>query len=477
MGRIVVVSNRVSTAPTSSSTANIGGLAIAVHAALDYESAIWFGWTGEIADHAPSSPRVLNDGRLTRILVDLSREDYRRYYAGFSNRTLWPLFHYRIDLVEFDHRNYIAYRRVSETFARHLEGFLQPEDLVWIHDYHLIPLASALRARGIGNRLGFFLHTPFPAREVLTTLPVHEELVRGLCAYDVVGFQTRDDLHAFRDYIVREAEGTVGSEGIVSAFGCNTYADAYPISIDPEATAARAERGAAGNQARRLRESLAGRELIIGVDRLDYSKGLIKRFEAVEQLLEEHPEHRRRLVVLQIAPPTRGDVPEYQHLRSTLDAQIGHINGRFAEPDLLPVRYLNRHFGQETLFGFYRASSIGLVTPLRDGMNLVAKEYVASQDPADPGVLVLSRFAGAAHELKDALIVNPYDTTAVAAALDRALNMALDERQRRYEAMMSALRRNDIRAWRDAFLRALSKPTLPFREVKRARRPTPLTAY
>lgn len=468
MGRIVIVSNRVSSA--SASLSGPGGLVIAVSAALEREQAMWLGWSGNIVDSPPTAPRQIRDGRLTRVLIDLSREGYERYYAGFSNRALWPLLHSRIDLVEFEHKDYAGYRRVNEEFARHLQPLLKPDDLIWVHDYHLILLGACLRAQGIANRIGFFLHTPFPSPGVLTTLPVHEDLVRGLCAYDVVGFQTDKDLYAFTDYVEREIRGEVRDGGRVSAFGRVLHAAAFPISIDPEAAARRAARAVTQPQCQRLHQSLAGRNLIIGVDRLDYSKGLLKRFQAVELLLESHPEYRRSIVVLQIASPTRGDVPEYQQLRSFLDGLVGHINGRFAEPDRQQVRYINRHFSQDTLFGFYRLSTVGLVTPLIDGMNLVAKEFVASQDPTDPGVLILSRFAGAASELDAALIVNPYDPVAVAAALDRALAMPREERQERYQTLMDVLRRNDINAWRDSYIEALAGPMTAERRIERRRR-------
>lgn len=465
LGRIVIVSNRVSSASLSSP----GGLVVAVSAALEREQAIWFGWSGNVVDIPPAAPRQIRDGRLTRVLIDLLREDYEHYYAGFSNRALWPLLHYRIDLVEFEYADYAGYQRVNEEFARLLEPLLEPDDLIWVHDYHLILLGACLRARGIANRIGFFLHTPFPPPGILTTLPVHEDLVRGMCSYDVVGFQTDKDLYAFTDYIEKEAHGEVRN-GDISAFGRSLYAAAFPISIDPEAAAKHAARSVKQPQCQRLQQSLAGRNLIIGVDRLDYSKGLIKRLQAVELLLESHPEYRRSTVVLQIASPTRGDVPEYQQLRSFLDGLVGHINGRFAEPDRQQVRYVNRHFSQDTLFGFYRLSSVGLVTPLIDGMNLVAKEFIATQDPKDPGVLVLSCFAGAARELNAALVVNPYDPVAVARALDRALAMSHEERQERYQALMKVLRRNDIKAWRDSYIEALAGQVADERKTERRSR-------
>jgi trehalose 6-phosphate synthase len=454
MGRLVIASNRVG----SSLKGNEGGLATAMLAAFDRREVIWFGWSGEVTDEPSGPTRVQREGRLTRMLVDLERSDYEGYYLEFANCVLWPVFHYRVNLAEYDRERWAAYGRVNDMFAERLVPALEPDDILWVHDYHMIPLGAALRRLRVDNPIGFFLHIPFPAPEVLATLPVHEALVRTLFAYDLVGFQTEKDLQAFRDYVEREAGGWSDDDGTMHAYGTSVRAGSFPISIDTRLVAARAARATSTRQAARLRDSLSDRQLVIGVDRLDYTKGLVHRFDAVERLLEANPQHRRDIVVLQIAPPSREDVPEYQRIRAELDARIGRINGRFGEPDHLPLRYINRSFRQETLFGFYRASRVGLVTPLRDGMNLVAKEFVASQDPDDPGVLVLSRFAGAATELTTALIVNPFDVDQIAGALDRALAMPVEERRARYETMMAQLDGHDVHAWREAFLDALQQP-------------------
>ena len=453
MGRLVIVSNRVG----SSLKGNEGGLATAMLAAFDQQEVVWLGWSGEITDGPPGPTRVHREGRLTRMLVDLERADYEGYYLEFANSVLWPVFHYRVNLAEYGRERWATYGRVNEMFAERLVPALAPDDILWVHDYHMIPLGAALQRLRVDNPIGFFLHIPFPAPEVLATLPVHEALVRALFAYDLVGFQTEKDLQAFRDYVEREAGGWIGGDGTVHAYGTSVRAGSCPISIDPRLVADRAARAASTRRAARLRESLSDQRLVIGVDRLDYTKGLVHRFDAVERLLETNPQYRRAIVVLQIAPPSREDVLEYQRIRAELDARIGRINGRFGEPDHLPVRYVNRSFRQETLFGFYRASRVALVTPLRDGMNLVAKEFIASQDPDNPGVLVLSRFAGAARELDTALIVNPFDVDQIADALDRALAMPVEERRDRYGAMMAQLEEHNVHAWRDAFLDALQR--------------------
>ena len=450
-GRLIVVSNRV--APVDESKGTAGGLAIGMLAALREAGGLWFGWSGRINSGAAAShPSLVEHAGITYATMDLTPQDCAGYYNGHANRTLWPLFHYRLHLTDYDRKDCATYLNVNRWFAEKLAPLLQPDDLIWVNDYHLIPLGEALRTRGLRNRIGFFLHTPFPAPQVLTALPNHAQMMRQLMAYDVIGFQTAVDLRAFRDYMRFEADGTIHADGRVSAYGRTALAGAFPIGIDTEDFAALASDTEAAAKTRRLRTSLLQRDLIIGVDRLDYSKGLVERFCAYQRFLELYPKRRTRVVLMQIAPSTRSEVPEYQEIRRTLERMAGHINGRFAEPEWVPIRYLNRSFTRRVLAGYYRTARIGLVTPLRDGMNLVAKEYVAAQNPEDPGVLVLSQFAGAAQELDSALIVNPFDTDGVAEAIEQALSMPLEERKERWEAMMDQLRRQDITAWRESFV-------------------------
>ena len=456
--RIVVVSNRV--APIDEGRTAAGGLAVAVLAALRRSGGVWFGWSGEVAAAPGEAVRLTERGRLATATVDLGEADYEAYYNGFANATLWPLFHYRVDLVNFERANYAGYRRVNADFARKLAGLLKPDDAIWVHDYHLIPLGEELRRLGIGNRIGFFLHTPLPPRELLATLPVHGELMRCLAFFDLVGLQTERDRQRLCGYLAGEADAVVdegGGGAAVRAFGREFRVEAHPIGID----AAHVERSAAGTanirDVARLKASLAGRRLIVGVDRLDYSKGLTQRFDAFAHLLRSHPDTHNRVSLMQIAPPTRGGVAEYSEIRRALDTLAGHVNGEFADVDWVPIRYLNRSFSRRTLFGFLRLARVGLVTPLRDGMNLVAMEYLASQPADDPGVLVLSRFAGAAQYLPGALIVNPYDVEGVAETVRAALAMPLGERRERWQGAMRALRSNSVEAWYERFLARLAK--------------------
>ena len=451
--RLVVVSNRVAMADPGGKSA--GGLAIGILAALRRSGGIWFGWSGEVADAPPVAAEVVHGDEITYATLDLARSDYEPYYNGFANRVLWPLFHYRPDLIEFKREDFAGYLRVNRQFAAYLAPLLAPNDMIWVHDYHLMPLADELRRLGVMQPIGFFLHTPFPAAEMLRILPSHAKLMRALCSYDLIGFQTETDLAGFRDYLLRCADGRIAADGEITAFGRRLRADVFAIGIDVDAIADQAAQSVGNRQMKRLQESLRGRNLIIGVDRLDYSKGLPQRFRAFERMLETFPETRGRVALMQIAPPTRSEVPEYLQIRRSLETAAGHINGRFAEFDWMPLRYLNKSFNHRTLCGFLRAAHVGLVTPLRDGMNLVAKEYVAAQDPDDPGVLVLSCFAGAAQELSDALLVNPFDIDGVAEAINDALAMPREERIERWQAMMSLIRRNDITAWRENFVAAL----------------------
>ena len=456
--RIVIVSNRV--APVNEGKSAAGGLAVAVLAALRRSGGVWFGWSGEVVDAPDESVTVTESGRLTRATVDLGERDHEEYYNRFANATLWPLFHYRVDLVNFDRVNYAGYRRVNAAFAHRLAGLLRPDDLIWVHDYHLIPLGQELRRLGVRNRLGLFLHTPLPPRELLATLPVHKALMRCFSHFDLVGFQTETDRGHLLDYLVREAGARVEErEGgaVVRAFRRVFRVETHPIGIDTRYVERNAAKAESSREYERLRVSLGGRRLIVGVDRLDYSKGLVQRFDAFAHFLRAHPRHRNRVSLMQVAPPSRGGIAEYSEIRRTLETLAGHVNGEFAEVDWVPIRYLNKSFGRRSLFGFLRHAQVGLVTPLRDGMNLVAMEYLASQRPDDPGVLVLSRFAGAAEYLPDALIVNPYDVDGVAKTIQAALTMPVEERQERWRRSMHVLRSNSVEAWYERFVARLSE--------------------
>ena len=461
MSRLVVVSNRVAD-PRKSAAA--GGLAVALSDALQASGGLWFGWSGQVAEDDSglgATPRVTRVGDITLATLDLSQADHDAYYLGYANSVLWPVFHNRLDLAALERGDLDGYRRVNRLFAQRLSALLQPDDVVWVHDYHLIPLAAELRALGCAQRIGFFLHIPLPPPLLLAAIPQHEWLMRSLFAYDQIGFQSETDVAHFSRYVRHEGQAAQHDKDLFEAFGRSVRARAVPIGIDVDEFQALGRGREAREMAATLRTQHGRRSLVVGVDRLDYSKGLPQRLRAFRRLLQDYPENRGHTVLLQVAAPSREAVHAYAELRTELDTLSGQINGEHGDIDWMPVRYLHRTVSRRRLPGLYASARVALVTPLRDGMNLVAKEYVAAQDPADPGVLVLSRFAGAAEQMADALLVNPYDIDAVAQATQRALRMPLDERRIRHERLLAGLRTHDVHWWQQEFLKNLTEGPSP----------------
>jgi trehalose 6-phosphate synthase len=455
--RIVNVSNRLA---LPQETDPSGGLAVGVLAAMRESGGLWFGWSGET--HAGAAfecaPTVTLREGIEFATVPLPERLHELFYNGFANGTLWPLFHYFLDGFRYRDDEYQAYGEANAFFATQLVPLLGEDDLIWVHDYHLMPLAAQLRRQRVRSPAGFFLHIPFPHFEVLRALPHHAQLLEALLAYDLVGFQTETDRTAFLSAIAAVfATASISADGTIRLGNRAIDSGVFPIGIDVAAVARAATRSEPGAAVRHLKEGLLGRHLIIGVDRLDYSKGLLERFEAYRQFLEDSPQHHGRVTYLQIAPLGRQSVKAYARIREDLEQSSGRTNGRYAQVDWTPIRYLNRNFPHSTLMGFLRAAHVCLVTPVRDGMNLVAKEFVAAQDAADPGVLILSDRAGAACELQDALIVNPYDTRQIAGALRQALEMPLKERRARHERLLTCLRAHDVHAWHRRFIDSLSR--------------------
>jgi trehalose 6-phosphate synthase len=428
---------------------------VGVLAALRHTGGVWFGWSGETSEVPAEEPEVLTRGNIRFATIDLKPAEFDAYYNGYCNGTLWPLFHYFPDRFTHEQRQYEAYQAVNAEFARQLMKVLRPGDAVWVHDYQLIPLGRYLRELRFDGPIGFFLHIPFPHVQILRLLPNYAELVRDMCQYDLAGFQTADDMRSFLSCL-EPAPGSLPTSQRIEFAGRSVRLGAYPIGIDVDAVINAAVTTYAQETVQRMAVSLMGRKLIIGVDRLDYTKGLTERFAAYEQFLERFPENQGQVTFLQIAPPSRSDVLAYGEIRRGLEQCAGRLNGRFAEADWTPIRYLNRDYTHATLMGFLRAAKVALVTPVRDGMNLVAKEFVAAQDPEDPGVLILSPMAGAAQELRSALLVNPFDKRGMAMALQSALNMPLDERRQRHEDLLAAVRQHDIHNWYGTFVQDLT---------------------
>ncbi len=452
MTRLIVISNRVSAALGASGSQ--GGLAVALTAALRESHGIWFGWSGDVTDDFNGQIKFDRMNGVTTATVDLEEQDVEEYYNGYANRTLWPLFHYRIDLAEYERGFAGGYQRANERFADTVRPLIEPDDAIWIQDYHMIPLGAELRERGCDNRIGFFLHTPWPPRRLLLTLPDAADFVRTMFAYDVIGFHTDEWRQSFVDFATIEC-GATFADGILRVDDRAMRLVTCPIGIDSKEFSAVATSETAQKTFEQMRRSADGRAMIVGVDRLDYSKGLEERFLGYERFLRESPEERKAVFLLQIAPPSRETVESYQRIRSSLEGLSGRINGEHADLDWVPIRYVNQGYPRNVLAGVYRAARIGLVTPLRDGLNLVAKEYVAAQDPEDPGVLILSRFAGAAVQMKEALLVNPYSAEEMADSIRAALAMSREERIERWRAMFDNVTREDVHWWRKRFTDAL----------------------
>ena len=452
MARIFIISNRVA---IPKSGIHPGGLEVVLKATLRNHPCVWLGWSGEV--NARPRTKTIKQGDNSYIITDLKPEDFDEYYNGFANRVLWPIFHYRLDLAEFSRRDLSGYMRVNEHFADELTKVLEPDDIVWVHDYHLIPLAKALRARNLENRIGFFLHIPLPPPEILTAMPNHDTLIPALGAYDLVGFQTDGDAANFARYLAKEL-GTPSHMSLRLGSGDRAMRiGTFPVGIETRDFTRLARRAARTSFVQQVSASVPG-TLMIGVDRMDYSKGITPKLEAYDRFLSAHPEWHGKITYLQITPKSRSAIKEYSEMEAAVNSAAGRINGAYGQANWLPMRYVNRPYSRTALAGLYAAARVGLVTPMRDGMNLVAKEYVAAQDPADPGVLILSRFAGAADEFRAALLVNPYDPDAVGAAIARAVAMPLDERRKRHNELYSALLQNDISLWGDRFLKALMGP-------------------
>jgi trehalose 6-phosphate synthase len=433
-------------------------LEVAIRSYLKRHRGLWFGWSGRIAAKGDVAIREVESGGVTYITTDLTRADYQEYYNGFANRMLWPILHYRLDLAEYSSLDLTGYLRVNDHFADQLHKVLQPDDVIWVHDYHLLPLAKALRERGRENRIGFFLHVPFPPPELVTALPKHERIILSLCHYDLVGFQTDTDADNLARYLKDECRMPNRGPRTFIAGQRTVQIGTFPVGVETAEFERLARRSVRSPFVREVNASLAGRAMIIGVDRLDYSKGIGLRLKAFERLLADHPPRRGAVTYLQITPRSRSEIKEYSEMERHISETVGHINGRYGEPSWTPIRYVNKPYSRPALAGLFRSSRAALVTPLRDGMNLVAKEYVAAQDPEDPGVLILSRFAGAAVECATALLVNPYDAEAVGNAIDQALSMPLDERQGRHHEMIKVLTENDIKFWGERFIERLRHP-------------------
>jgi trehalose 6-phosphate synthase len=454
---VVLVSNRV--APAGGAGAVQGGVAAALARAVEKRGALWLGWNGSLTkgEGGPVLPSLTSAGAGTIATVDLPERHFSGYYNSMANSALWPLLHNRTDLLAFDQSALASYEAINEYMARAIMRVAPKDACIWIHDYHLIMVAAFLRRLGFGGSIGFFLHTPFPGRGALTCLPCHDAIFSTLFAYDLIGFQTLDDQAYFEDYAEHELGAIPDGADTMRHGRRSVRLGVFPVGVDVGQFALMAAGGLHAPATVQLRNSLKGAKVVVGVDRLDYSKGLFQRFEAYRRFFDFYPDEKGKVSFLQITPPTRSQVAAYQQVRRQVATMVGDINGQFSALDWNAIRYVNQSYSPRTLAGLYRMSPVACVTPLRDGMNLVAKEYVAAQDPENPGALVLSQFAGAARELDAAVLVNPYDVDELARSIERALSMPLAARRERWASMMAVLRVNDIEHWYDRFVSALER--------------------
>jgi trehalose 6-phosphate synthase/phosphatase len=456
--RLVVVSNRLPLTLRGSADGwvgepSAGGLVTALGPVIQRTGGLWFGWPGEGPERADLERQTTLD-RWEResgfVAVDLPRSLATRFYQGYPNQTLWPLFHQFPSLLEYSPRSWEAYVEANNRFRDAIVDRLEPGDLVWVHDYHLMLLPRLLREAVPDVAIGFFLHIPFPASEVFRILPHREELLLGVLGSDYAAFQTHRHLSHFRSSILRIL-GLSSSMDRLFLEGRAVQLEARPIGIAPESFVGLLESDqAVGAALRKLRRRFEGRRILLSVDRLDYTKGIPERLRAYGRLLARAPHLRGQAVLVQIAVPSRERIPRYRELKAQVDRLVGEINGQFGTPEWTPVVYIRRSVSRADLVALYAASDLGWVTPLRDGMNLVAKEYVACQKDA-AGVLVLSEFAGAAAEMGEAVIVNPYDEERTAAAVERALALPPEYRRERMAALHRRVARNNAFAWAERF--------------------------
>jgi len=455
-GRLIVISNRIPTEAEPS-----GGLVVALHEALGQQGGVWIGSSGDAVEQPKAGLTRIASGAYDRMSFDLSAEDYEQFYLGYANSVLWPLFHRRADLMDVQPGFAEGYARVNDRLADMIAAFTRPDDLIWVHDYHFLPLADALRQRGLQNRIGFFLHIPFPSASDVPALPQADALKTWVAGYDVFGLQTEGDVMRCRALFRLDDDAEFFTSGAVRLGGRSFHPHAFPIGIDAHAFREMAINSTAGDTITMAR----GQKLVLGVDRLDYSKGLVHRFEGFAAYLTQRPDDAPRATLLQIAPPSREEVGAYQDIRQELESAAGSINGDHSELDWTPIRYIRRSVPRDDLAGLYARADCAMVTPLADGMNLVAKEFVAAQDPDDPGVLILSHFAGAAEQMPEALLVNPYDAQEVGDAVTRALIMPLAERKARHAALWKNVSEQDIAWWSSRWMVALTQGIAPLSDI------------
>lgn len=466
MNRILIVSNRLPVTIKVEGDgfqiqASSGGLATALKGPHEQSDSLWIGWPGDFARLPAESHTAINAALLERrcVPVHLTQGEINRFYEGFSNGVLWPLYHYLIDKIDrHAWTNWKTFLEVNERFAEEIVPHYRPGDIIWVQDYQLSLLPALLRKRLPRARIGFFLHIPFPSSEVFRILPWREEILQGMLGADVIGFHTYSYLRHFRKALLHSlgTDDACIDQTTVTVGNRTVRLGVFPIGIDVGHFEEAAESADVLAEVEAIRAAHPNCRIVLGIDRLDYTKGLVRRMLAIERFLEREPQYREEVRFIQVAVPSRTKVESYAQLRRELDEIVGRINALHGTPTSMPLHYLYRALGEKQLIGLYRAADVMLVTPLRDGMNLVAKEYVATRLD-DSGVLILSEFAGAAADLAEALIVNPYDVDRLATVIQRALTMPLSEQHERMRTLRQRVRVFNAFHWVKMNLEALQK--------------------
>ncbi|MCF6309390.1 MAG: trehalose-6-phosphate synthase [Sulfurimonas sp.] len=468
-GRLIIASNRLPVVVKKTIDGGYklghtsGGLITAMKPVLQKYSGIWVGWAGNYLEENIAVDELLRkegeDLNYKYRSVDISLKDYELYYKGFSNEMLWPLFHNMSAYCKFELISYKAYQKINRIFAHAIIDELMEDDFIWIHDYHLINTGKDLRKNGVKNKMAFFLHIPFPPLETFNRMPWRLNVAKALLSYDLIGFHTELDKKNFLE-VVKSLIGDAVIDGTeldittVITKKSKHKVGVFPISIDYDKFSTQARSEEVSKITNDIKKGYSGQKIILGIDRLDYSKGIPQRLKAYRALLSKNPKLRTKIKLVQIMVPSREDIEKYSELKSEIEELVGEINGKFSQLGWIPVQYSYHSLSRTELLAYYRASEIALVTPLKDGMNLIAKEYCAANIDKD-GVLILSEFAGVKYQFKDdALIVNPYDEESVISTIKKALSMEPQDKQQRMENMQNNVKKFDVYWWVDAFLKA-----------------------
>lgn len=463
MKKIITVSNRlpVSAKKTKNGIAfkrSIGGVATGMASLKNSYKNTWIGWPGVMAEDGDDPIVKEVTSKLKRkhgcVPVFIGEEEFERFYEGFCNNTIWPLFHYFVQYTEYRKKNWEAYKKVNEMFLEKVLEKAKNGDTIWVHDYHLMLLPEMLRNKLPDSSIGFFLHIPFPSFEIFRLLPWRKEIIDGLLGADLIGFHLYDYVKHFLDS-VQFLTGFNHDLGRINMGKRAVKTDAFPMGINFKKYSDGAEKPAVKNEVRKIRKQIGKKKIILSTDRLDYSKGILERIRAFDLFLQKNPDQCGKVTMVLVAAPSRTGVPHYMELRNSLNEAVGRINGKHADMDWTPIIYINRLVGTKTLIALYKIADVALITPFRDGMNLMTKEFLAAKNDST-GVLIISEMAGASRELSEAVTVNPNNREEIAEAISTALSMDIKEQKERNRAMRARLRNYDVNRWAALFMKGLN---------------------